>query len=100
MKAMKNAIHLGILGVWATLGILLTFNLVFGGSLALALSSPLAYWLWFAGFAAVTSAVVAKFEGPIAALGVHAAAFGILHLIPQVFPFNLLRLGLDLLSKR
>ena len=97
MKAMKNAIHFGVLAVWATLGIMLTFHLVFGG---LALATPLAFWLWFAGFAAVTTAVVSKFEGPVAALAVHAAAFGVLHIIPTVFPFNLLRLGLDLLSNR
>ncbi len=98
MKAMKNAVHLGVLAIWAGMGVLLTFNLVFGGTLALA--APLAFWLWFAGFAAITSTAVAKFEGPIAALAVHAAAFGVLHLIPKVFPLNLLRLGLDLLSNR
>ena len=98
MKAMKNAVHLGVLAVWAGLGVLLTFNLVFGGTLALA--APLAFWLWFAGFAAVTSVAVSKFEGPTAALMVHAAAFGVLHLIPKIFPFHLLRLGLDLLSNR
>src|SRR3954470_4476713 len=83
MKAMKNAVHLGILGVWATLGVLATFNLVFG---SLALAAPLGFWLWFAGFAALTTAMVTKFEGPVAALAVHAGAFGVLHLIPKVFP--------------
>lgn len=97
MKGMKNAIHIGILGIWATFGALLTFKLVFG---ALALFTPLAFWLWFAGFAALTTLAVKKFEGPIAALGVHAAAFGILHLIPRVFPLDLLRLGLDFLQSR
>ncbi len=97
MNGMKNAVHLGILGVWAVLGAMLSFKLVFG---AFALFSPLAFWLWFAGFAAVTTMVVKKFEGPIAALGVHAAAFGILHLIPRVFPLDLLRLGLDFLKAR
>ena len=51
MKGMKNAIHLGILGVWAVLGAMLSIKLVFG---AFALFTPLAFWLWFAGFAAVT----------------------------------------------
>ena len=97
MKAMKNAVHIGILAIWATLGVLLTFNLVFG---AFALVSPLMFWLWFAGFAAVTTAAVGKFEGPVAALAVHAAAFGVLHIIPKVFPLNLLRLGLDMLANR
>jgi hypothetical protein len=97
MTAMKNAVHLGVLTIWATLGAMLTFNLVFG---SMALVAPLAFWLWFAGFAAVTTAVVRKFEGPIAALGIHAAAFGLLHLVPKVVPFHLLRLGLDMLSNR
>ena len=95
MKAMKNAVHLGILGVWAILGILFTAKLMLG---AFAVVAPLAFWLWFAGFAALTTAAVKKFEGPLAALGVHAAAFGLLHLVPKVFPFHLLRLGLDFLK--
>ena len=95
MKAMKNAVHLGILGVWATLGLMLSLKLFVG---AFAVVTPLAFWLWFAGFAAVTTAAVKKFEGPLAALGVHAAAFGVLHLIPRVFPLHLLRLGLDFLN--
>ena len=97
MNGMKNAIHIGVLGIWAVLGAMLTFKLVFG---AFALMSPLGFWLWFAGFAALTTVAVKKFEGPIAALGVHAAAFGILHLIPRVFPLDVLRLGLDFLQSR
>ena len=97
MKGMKNAVHLGILGVWAVLGAMLSIKLAFG---AFALLTPLAFWLWFAGFVAVTTVVVKKFEGPLAALGVHAAAFGVLHLIPRVFPLDLLRLGLDFLQAR
>lgn len=97
MKGMKNAVHLGILGIWATLGAMLTFKLVFA---AFAIGAPLAFWLWFAGFAAVTTLVVKKFEGPIAALAVHAAAFGVLNLIPRVFPLDLLRIGLDFLQAR
>lgn len=95
MKAMKNAVHLGILGVWATLGAILTLKLVVG---AFAVVTPLAFWLWFAGFAAVTTAAVKKFESPLAALGVHAAAFGLLTLVPTAFPFHFLRLGLDFLK--
>ena len=95
MNGMKNAIHIGVLGIWAVLGAMLTFKLVFG---AFVLISPLGFWLWFAGFAALTTVAVKKFEGPIAALGVHAAAFGILHLIPRIFPLDVLRLGLDFLQ--
>ncbi len=97
MNGMKNAVHLGILGIWAVLGALLSIKLVFG---AFALFTPLAFWLWFAGFAAVTTVVVKKFQGPLGALGVHAAAFGILHLVPRIFPLDLLRLGLDFLGAR
>ena len=97
MKGMKNAVHIGILAIWATFGALLTFKLVFA---AFAVATPLAFWLWFAGFAALTTAAVRKFEGPLAALGIHAAAFGVLHLIPRVFPLDLLRLGLDFLQMR
>jgi len=97
MNGMKNAVHLGILAIWAVLGAMLSLKLVFG---AFAVFTPLAFWLWFAGFAAVTTLAVKKFQGPLAALGIHAAAFGILHLIPRVFPLDLLRLGLDFLSAR
>ena len=97
MNGMKNAVHFGILGVWAVLGAMLSLKLVVG---SFALFTPLAFWLWFAGFAAVTTLVMKKFQGPLAALGVHAAAFGVLHLVPRVFPLDLLRLGLDFLQAR
>ncbi len=96
MNGMKNAVHLGILGVWAVLGAMLSLKLV----LAFTLLSPLGFWLWFAGFAAVTTMAMKKFEGPLAALGIHAAAFGVLHLVPRVFPLDVLRLGLDFLQQR
>lgn len=94
MKAMKNAVHIGILAVWAVPALLISLKLV----LALAVVAPLAFWLWFAGFAAVTTAAVRKLDGPVGALLVHAAAFGVLHLVPKVFPLHLLRLGLDFLQ--
>ena len=97
MNGMKNAVHFGILGVWAVLGAMLSLKLVVG---SFALFTPLAFWLWFAGFAAATTLVMKKFQGPLAALGVHAAAFGVLHLVPRVFPLDLLRLGLDFLQAR
>lgn len=97
MTGMKNAVHLGILGIWAVLGAMLSIKLVLG---AFALLTPLAFWLWLAGFVALTTVAIKKVEGPLAALGVHAAAFGILHLIPRVFPLDYLRVGLDFLSAR
>lgn len=63
MKAMKNLVHLGILGVWAAAGVLFTLKAVF----VLSAFVPVAlFWGWFAAFAAVTSRVVAKFDTPSA----------------------------------
>lgn len=99
MKAMKNAVHLGVLAIWGTLGVLFTLKAIFGvAGLFAAVSPVLGFWLWFAGFAALTSFLVSKFESPLAAAAAHALAYLGLHLVPQVFPLNLLRLGLDLLK--
>lgn len=94
MNAMKNAAHLAVLALWVVAGLLFSFKMLFaGGGFAV-----LCFWAWFAGFAAASSWVVGKLEGPLPTLGAHAAAFFALHLIPKVLPFSLLRLGLDLLT--
>lgn len=95
MKAMKNLVHLGILGVWVVAGLLFTIKAVFvvSGFGAVAL-----FWGWFAAFAAVTSFVVAKVDHPLGALGTHGAAVLVMQALPMVLPFALVRLGLDLLS--
>lgn len=95
MTAMKNAGHLVILGLWGVLGLLFSIQQLFGH---LAVVPVLAFWLWFAGFAALTTFFVARVKSVVGALLVHAGAFLALNLIPHVFPFSLLRLGLDLLS--
>jgi hypothetical protein len=99
MKAMKNAVHLGVLAIWGTLGVVFTLKCILGATgFFMAVSPVLGFWLWFAGFAAVTSFVVSKFESPLAAAATHALAYLGLQMVPQVFPLNLLRLGLDLLK--
>ncbi len=95
MSAIRNATHLGVLAIWATLGVLYTL-----GALAHADFSPLAFWVWFGCFAAVMTAVVTRFEGAISALLAHAGAIVFMSVLPKVFPFSLLRLGLDLLAHR
>lgn len=97
MKAMKNLVHLGILGVWAVAGALFTIKAVF----ALTGFVPVAaFWGWFAAFAALTSWIVAKFDSPIGALGTHGAALLVMQAAPAVLPFALVRLGLDLIGGR
>jgi len=98
MNALKNLTHSAILGIWAVAGLLFTFTSLFG--VAHALGPVLVFWLWFAGFVALTSMVVKKFDGPIAALATHGAALVVLSVIPKVFPLSLLRAGYDLLINR
>ena len=95
MTAMKNAAHLVILGIWGVLGLVFSIHALFG---QLAVVPVLSFWMWFAAFAALTTFFVGKVKGAVGALLIHGGAFGLLHLIPRVFPFSLLRLGLDLLS--
>ncbi|MFT3839332.1 MAG: hypothetical protein QM723_20280 [Myxococcaceae bacterium] len=93
--AFRNATHLGILGIWATFGVLYSL-----GALMHADFTPLAFWVWFGCFAALMTGVISKFKTAIAALLAHAGAIVFMSVIPAVFPFSLLRLGLDLLSRR
>ncbi|MDP3235279.1 MAG: hypothetical protein Q8S33_33600 [Myxococcales bacterium] len=95
MKAMKNLVHLGILGVWLVAGLLFTLKAVFvlSGFVPVAL-----FWGWFAAFAAVTSFVVGKFDHPLGALATHGGAVLVMQALPMALPFALARLGLDLLS--
>ncbi len=95
MNAMKNAAHLAVLLVWAALGALFSMSALFVHH---DLISTLGFWLWFAGFAALTSTAVTQFNSPLGALGVHAGAFMLLNLVPRAFPFSLLRYGYDLLA--
>jgi hypothetical protein len=96
MNAMKNAAHVVILALWGVAGLLFTLKLLFGAGPALL--PAVAFWAWFAGFAALTSFLVGNFKGPLGAIGTHAGTFFVLSLLPKVLPFSLLRLGLDLLA--
>ena len=95
MSATRNATHLGVLAIWATLGVLYTF-----GALAHADFTPLAFWVWFGCFAAVMTGVVTRFQTAVSALLCHAGAIVAMSMIPREYPLTLLRLGLDLLAKR
>jgi hypothetical protein len=95
MKAMKNLVHLGILGIWVVAGLLFSIKALFAMS---GLVPVALFWGWFAALAALTSVVVAKFDSPIGALGTHGAALLVMQALPMALPFALFRLGLDLLS--
>jgi hypothetical protein len=97
MNAFKNLTHAAILGIWAVAGILFTLSSVFGSA---AVAPALVFWLWFAGFTALTTLIVQKFKGPLPALATHGAALVVLSVIPKVFPLSLLRVGYDLLLSR
>lgn len=95
MKAMKNLVHLSILGLWVVAALLFTAKAVFALS---GVVPVLALWGWLAGFAALTSWVVAQVDSPVGALGTHGAALLVMTALPSTLPFGLARLGLDLLA--
>ena len=99
MQAMKNLTHAVILAGWALLGLGLTFKLAVEGPMLAGLLTAATYWLWLAGLAAVTSLFLSKAKSPLVALAVHSGAFVVMALLPRVFPLNVFRLGLDLLSR-
>ena len=97
MNALKNVAHFVVLLFWIALGVLFSFSSVFTHHEVMPV---LSFWLWFAGFVAVTTAVVRQVNSALGALATHAAIFILLNLIPTSFPFSLLRLGYDLLAGR
>jgi hypothetical protein len=100
MSAMRNLFHGLILAAWAVAGVIFSvrmiavFDVVPGALLDIG-----AYWLWFAGLAASTTAAVTKMSRAWAPLAVHSLTFLALSMVPRVFPLSLLRLGLDLLQR-
>lgn len=98
MNAMRNLLHGIVLAIWALMGVVFTLKCLFSGSLVLTIWAPGSWWLWFAGYAALTTAVMKQFKSAIAPPIVHASMFIILSALPKVLPFSLLRLGLDLLN--
>lgn len=92
----RNMVHGLLLAVWAAVGLLVTLS-------ALAHPATLpgagAFWLWFVGFAAATTMLVARTGTPLGALLVHGGLILVLALVPRVFPLSLLRAGLDVLGR-
>lgn len=100
MNAKRNLAHGVVLAAWGLAGALFTFKCLFVTPSVHSLGVSLSFWLWFAGFAAVTTWVASLFEKAWAALLVHGLAFVVLNAVPLVFPLSLTRLGLDLLTGR
>ena len=92
----RNLVHGLLLAVWAAVGILATLGaLAHPGSLL----GAGAFWLWFVGFAVATTVLVARTGTPLGALLVHGGLLLALSLVPRVFPFSVLRAGLDILGR-
>jgi len=92
----RNLVHGLLLAVWAAVGVLVTL-----GALAhpATLVGAGAFWLWFVGFAVATTALITRTGTPLGALLVHGGLLLALSLVPRVFPFSLLRAGLDILGR-
>jgi hypothetical protein len=100
MVAMRNLFHGMILAAWAVAGVVFSVKVISASvELPGGLMEAGSFWLWFAGFTAVTTAAVVKTSKAWAPLAVHSLAFIALSMIPRVFPLSLLRLGLDLLQR-
>ncbi len=100
MNAKRNLAHGVVLAMWGMAGVVFTFKCLFGAPSVHSVGLALSFWLWFAGFAALTTWAVSALEKAWAALLVHSAAFLALGAVPMVFPLSLARLGLDLLLGR
>jgi hypothetical protein len=100
MPAMRNLFHGLILAAWAVAGVIFSVKVI-GAADAVpgAMLDIASYWLWFAGLAAATTAVVTRVSRAWAPLAVHSITFMALSVVPRVFPLSLLRLGLDLLQR-
>ena len=92
----RNLVHGLLLAVWAAVGVLVTL-----GALAhpATLVGAGAFWLWFVGFGVATTALITRTGTPLGALLVHGGLLLALSLVPRVFPFSLLRAGLDILGR-
>lgn len=100
MKAFRNLIHFGVLGLFGVLGILLTLRVLFGaaGLAPGGLAMIAGFWMWFAAYAGGSSALLSRSPSAFMAPLVHGGLYLVLHLFPREMPFGLLRLGYDLLS--
>ena len=92
----RNLVHGLLLAIWAAVGVLVTLGALVHPA---ALVGPGAFWLWFVGFAGATTVLVAGTGTPLGAFLVHCGLLLALALVPRVFPFSLLRAGLDVLGR-
>ena len=92
----RNLVHGLLLAVWAAVGLLVTLSALAHPA---ALLGAGAFWLWFVGFAALTTVLVARTGTPLGALLVHGGLLLALALVPRIFPISLLRSGLDVLGR-
>ncbi len=100
MKPMKNLVHMGLLAGWVLVGVVFTIQrLAVPGELLTGALAAVTYWSWLVGLAAVTSVLLARFEGPLAAVAVHLGTLAVLAVLPRVFPLTLVRYGLDVLGR-
>lgn len=95
--ALKYVAHVVVLGLWLSVGSVFALQQVFAEH---GLGTMLNYWLWFAGYAAVSTLAVRFVKSGVAALLVHAGLVIALNLIPTSAPWAMLRAGYDLLLTR
>ena len=95
-QAARNLVHGLLLAVWAAVGLLVTLTAFAHPATLLGAG---AFWLWFAGFAAATTVLVAQTGTPLGALLIHGGLLLALAVVPRVFPLSLLRAGLDVLGR-
>ena len=91
--------HGVLLAVWAAVRLLVTLSALAHPSTLLGAG---AFWLWFVGFAAATTVLVARTGTPLGALLVHESRRLLLAARPRsrrVFQLSLLRAGLDVLGR-
>lgn len=98
MKAFRNLIHGGVLGMMAVLGVVFTLKVLFGTTVAFgSLAMVAGFWLWFATYAGGSTALLNTSQSAYIAPLVHGGLYLALHLVPREMPFGILRLGYDLL---
>ncbi len=98
MNAMRNLVHFLLLAGLGVLGGLFTLKCVFTPAISFAtLWAAASWWLWFAGYALVTTSFITKLKSAWTPLVVHVATLLGLQMLPSVFPLTVLRHGLDLL---
>jgi|APLak6261678615_1056124.scaffolds.fasta_scaffold06059_2 hypothetical protein len=96
-QTVKYLAHGAVLGLWVIAGLVFTFTQLFASQ---GLGATVNYWLWFVGFAGVTTLAVRFVKSAVVVLIVHAAFALLLNLIPTTMPWSMLRAGYDLLVSR